>query len=131
MAEQSGEGSPYYRAPAGVWPDIDGRTWDELNALQATLASALDTAAAVRPTPLELALKLNELAQGIFEQLAPEERDLRQIIGTLRTAHAVAWDMYDAVQATHVTVEQYMKELRDNIDSFESDLGQLQKNRAA
>jgi hypothetical protein len=39
--------------------------------------------------------------------------------------------MYDAVQATRVTVEQYMKELRDNIDSFENDLGQLQESRAA
>jgi hypothetical protein len=131
VTEQRGEGSPYYRAPAGVWPDIDGKTWEELVALQATLAAALDTARSGRPSPLDLALKLNEIAQGIFEQLAPDERDLRQIIGTLRTAHAVAWDMYDAVQATQVTVEQYMKELRDNIDSFENDLGQLQENRAA
>ena len=131
MTEQRGEGSPYYRAPAGVWPDIDGRTWEELVGLQATLGAALDTANGQRPTPLELAMKLNEIAQGIFEQLAPDERDLRQIIGTLRTAHAVAWDMYDAVQATRVTVEQYMKELRENIDSFEADLGQLQENRAA
>jgi hypothetical protein len=131
MSEQKSEGSPYFRAPDGVWPDIDGRTWEELVALQTTLAAALDTAQAGRPSPLELALKLNEIAQGIFEQLAPDERDLRQIIGTLRTAHAVAWDMYDAVQATRVTVEHYMKELRDNIDSFESDLGQLQESRAA
>ena len=131
MSEQRNEGSPYYRAPAGVWPDIDGRTWEELVGLQALLASALETERSGRPSPLELALKLNEIAQGIFEQLAPDERDLRQIIGTLRTAHAVAWDMYDAVQATHVTVEHYMKELRDNIDSFESDLGQLQESRAA
>ena len=131
MTEQRSEGSPYFRAPAGVWPDIEGKTWEELAALQTTLSAALDTANGRRPSPLELALKLNEIAQGIFEQLAPDERDLRQIIGTLRTAHAVAWDMYDAVQATRVTVEQYMKELRENIDSFESDLGQLQESRAA
>jgi hypothetical protein len=131
MSEQRSESSPYFSAPAGVWPDIDGRTWEELLALQATLATTLDTVNGSRPTPLELALKLNEIASGIFEQLAPEERSLRQIIGTLRTAHAVAWDMYDAVQATRVTVEQYMTELREKIDSFERDLGELQESRAA
>lgn len=131
MSERGSEGSPYFRAPSGAWPDIDGRTWEELGALQSSLASALDTADGRRPTPLEMALKLNEIASGIFEQLAPEERDLRQIIGTLRTAHAVAWDMYDAVQATRVTVEQYMTELREQIDSFEADLAELQESRAA
>ena len=77
------------------------------------------------------ALKLNELAQGIFDQLAPDERDLRQVITTLRTAHAVAWDMYDAVQAARTTVEQYMSDLRQKIQSFEQDLDELQRGRAA
>ena len=131
MTEHASEGSPYYRAPAGVWPDIDGRIWEELVRLQGTLAAALDTANGQRPSPLEVGLKLNEIAQGIFDQLAPDERDLRQVITTLRTAHAVAWDMYDAVQAARTTVEQYMSDLRQSIQSFERDLGELQQSRAA
>ena len=78
-----------------------------------------------------MALKLNEIASTLFDQVAGDERDLRQVISTLRTAHAVAWDMHDAVQATQTTVEQHMEKLRATIDDFEADLKELQKGRSA
>ena len=131
MQDERNESSPFFRAPPGIWPDVDGATWEELTKLHETIGRAIDTTSAARPTPLEVAMKLSEIANRIFEQLAPDERDLRQVISTLRTGHAVAWDMYDAVQATRVTVEQYMRELRETIDSFENDLSELQHHQAA
>ena len=122
-----GETSPYYRAPRGVWPDVDGRVWQILVELRDLLARALEPTQADRPTPMEVGFKLNEAAQGIFQQLAPKERDLRQIITTLRTAHALAWDSYDAVGAERTTVAQFMARLREQIDEFEADLGKLQE----
>ena len=129
MQEPREEPSPFFRAPPGIWPDVDAATWTELVALRELVASALDTAAAARPSPLEVALKLSEVANRLFAQLAPEERDLRQIISTLRTGHALAWDMYDAVEATRTTVEEHMRDLRQRIDEFEADLKELQRGR--
>jgi hypothetical protein len=39
--------------------------------------------------------------------------------------------MYDAVQASRTSVEKYMSDLRQQIQSFEQDLGELQQSRAA
>lgn len=125
------EGSPYFRVAPGEWTEINVSTLAELVRLQDTIASIAAPGVDSRPTPIELALKLNEIANALFEQLAGDERDLRQVISTLRTAHAVAWDMHDAVQAASTTVETHMAQLRSTIDSFEADLTALQKSRQA
>ena len=78
-----------------------------------------------------MALLFQEVATKLFTQLAGEERDIRQVISTLRTAHAVAWDTVDAISATRMTVEQFMLLLRTQIDTFESDLKELQQGRSA
>jgi glutamine synthetase type III len=131
MTQARDEGSPFFRVAPGNWNEIEPSTLLEVLKLQGTLGAIVAGDATERPAPLELALKLNEIASALFEQLAGDERDLRQVISTLRTAHAVAWDMHDAVQATRTTVEQHMSKLRETIDSFEADLRELQESRRA
>jgi ABC-type transporter Mla subunit MlaD len=131
MAEKRDESSPFFRARPGEWSEIHTATLSEVIHLQGLLAAIVGADVERRPAPLEVALKLNEIASALFDQLAGEERDLRQIISTLRTAHAVAWDMHDAVQATRTTVEQHMEQLRATIDDFEADLKELQSRPAA
>ena len=131
MGERADEGSPYFQVRPGKWTEIETATLSEILHLQDLLAAIVDPNAERRPAPIEIALKLNEIASALFDQLAGDERDLRQIISTLRTAHAVAWDMHDAVQATQTTVEQHMEKLRLTIDDFESDLRELQEGRSA
>jgi hypothetical protein len=131
MVERGDEGSPFFRARPGEWTEIDTSTLSEVIHLQGLLADIIGAEVEHRPAPLEVALKLNEIASALFDQLAGDERDLRQVISTLRTAHAVAWDMHDAVQATQTTVEQHMEKLRATIDDFEADLKELQKGRSA
>ncbi len=129
MNEEQTEGSSFFRLPnAGAWSDVEP-------ALRADVASFCEALTKVGadggPTPLDVAQKMSELANRLFEHLTGDERDIRQVISTLRTAHAVAWDFYDAVQATRVSVDEYMRALRRNIDSFENDLHELQKQKAA
>jgi hypothetical protein len=131
MAEKRDDSSPFFRARPGEWSEIDTATLSEVIHLQGMLTGIVAADAERRPTPLEVALKLNEIASALFDQLAGDERDLRQVIATLRTAHAVAWDMHDAVQATRTTVEQHMEKLRATIDDFEADLKELQRGRPA
>lgn len=131
MSQTREEGSPFFRVAPGNWTEIDSATLLAVIELQSTLAAIVSPDTTERPAPLEVALKLNEIASALFEQLAADERDLRQVISTLRTAHAVAWDMHDAVQATRTTVEQHMQQLRETIDSFETDLKELQDSRPA
>jgi hypothetical protein len=122
MSEERNEGSPFFRMPTGEWSDVSPELRSELGRLCGDVEDR---------APAELAMRLSELANRLFEQLSPDERDVRQVISTLRTAHAVAWDFYDAVQATRVSVDEYMRALRQNIDSFEDDLSELQKARKA
>jgi len=131
MAEKRDESSPYFRVRPGDWTEIETATLSEVIHLQGLLAAIVGADVEQRPSPLEVALKLNEIASALFDQLAGDERDLRQVISTLRTAHAVAWDMHDAVQATRTTVEQHMEKLRATIDEFEADLKELQQGRPA
>jgi ABC-type transporter Mla subunit MlaD len=131
MPEKRDDSSPFFRARPGEWAEIETATLSEVIHLQGLLAAIVGSDVERRPAPLEVALKLNEIASALFDQLAGEERDLRQVISTLRTAHAVAWDMHDAVQATRTTVEQHMEKLRATIDDFEADLKELQQSRPA
>jgi hypothetical protein len=122
MNEERPEGSPFFRMPTGDWKDIS----PELRAELAGLCGDVEDR-----SPAEVAMKLGELANRLFEQMSGDERDVRQVISTLRTGYAVAWDFYDAVQATRVSVADYMRALRQNIDSFENDLSELQRAKKA
>ena len=122
MSEERNEGSPFFRMPTGEWSDVSPELRGELS----TLCGDVE-----QRTPAEVAMRLSELANRLFAQLQGDERDVRQVISTLRTAHAVAWDFYDAVQATRVSVDEYMRALRQNIDSFENDLSELQRAHKA
>lgn len=129
MQDPPSSGSAFYRLNPGDWSQIEDSVRSEVMTLQTMLATATAPGNGPRPTPLDLAMKLQEVATRLFDQLGRDERDLRQIISTLRTAHAVAWDMNDAVQASQTTVEQYMSRLRQTIDAFENDLRELQHTR--
>jgi hypothetical protein len=131
MTDPPAEGSPYFRVKPGDWADIDESIRQELVRLAGMISTVIEPTSQQPVTPLEMALKLGEVSARLFEQLAGDERDLRQVITTLRTAHAVAWDLYDAVQATRTTVEQHMALLRRTIDTFEEDLRSLQRAREA
>ena len=122
MNEERNDVSPFFRMPSGEWSDVDDELRGELRQLCGDVEQT---------PPVELAMKLGDLANRLFEQLNRDEQDVRQVISTLRTAHAVAWDFYDAVQATRVSVDEYMRALRQNIDSFENDLTELQKAKRA
>src|SRR5829696_854854 len=98
MNEERNEGSPFFRMPTGEWSDVSPELRSELS----TLCGEVE-----ERTPAEVAMMLSDLANRLFAQLQGDERDVRQVISTLRTAHAVAWDFYDAVQATRVTVDEY------------------------
>ena len=122
MNEERNDGSPFFRMPTGEWSDVSPELRDELRGLCGDVED--------RP-PAEVAMRLSELANRLFTDLNADERDVRLVISTLRTAHAVAWDFYDAVQAQRVSVAEYMRALRQNIDSFEDDLGEMQKAKRA
>jgi hypothetical protein len=122
MNEERIEGSPFFRMPTGDWNDISPELRGELAGLCGDVEDR---------SPAEVAMRLSELANRLFEQLSGDERDVRQVISTLRTGYAVAWDFYDAVQATRVSVADYMRALRQNIDSFEDDLSELQRAKKA
>lgn len=122
MNEERNDGSTFFRMPTGDWGDISPELRAEVRGL---------CGEAEERSPTEVAMKLSELANRLFGELSGDERDVRQVISTLRTAHAVAWDFYDAIQAQRITVAEYMQALRRNIDSFENDLGEIQKARRA
>jgi phage shock protein A len=119
----------YYRLPAqgwqSVWPVLEPR----LRELRARLDAVLDDRQrdAGAPSPAELALELGGAVTALFEQLAPEERDLRDVVTTLRTALALCWDMYSYQEAGRVTVQAHMERLQADIEGFEAQLEQVQE----
>jgi hypothetical protein len=123
----------YYRVPPGEWAEIDAETLGSLRELQLQLSLVLDptVSEATRETlpPARMAFRLFEVANRLFEGVAPAEQDLRQIITTLRTALAVCWDLYSIREAERTTVAQHMTGLRERIEEFERDLGDLAAER--
>ncbi len=98
-----------------------------LNAVQQLESSAVqDQNTGLLTTPGEVALRLHEMGNRLFSAVNSDERDLRQIITTLRTALTVCWDMYDRLQAERTTVQQHMERLQRSIEEFEADLNVLQ-----
>lgn len=78
------------------------------------------------PKPGEIAWQLYDAAGRLTAASESDEKDLRQVITTLRTALTVAWDMYDLPQSERTTVYQHIERLRTTIQGFEADLGDLQ-----
>jgi len=130
----------YFSIPASDWAQVDPAVASELArahrelglALQeldrlgvkaATEAGEPDSA----PPPAELALRMHETAGSLLGQVAADEQGLRQIITTLRTAFAVAWDLYSFRESERVTVAEHMRQLRERIEEFERELLEIQK----
>jgi hypothetical protein len=118
----------YYRLPAQgwslVWPALEPRLRD----LRARLDAVLDDQQRETGglTPAELALELGSAATSLFESLSPDERDLREVVTTLRTALALCWDMYSFQEAGRVTVQAHMERLQSEIEGFEAQLERVQ-----
>ncbi len=123
----------YYQVHPGDWADVDEETLGLLRELQIQLSLVLDPAAtqAARDAmpPARLAFRLFETASSVFDSVAPDEQDLRQVITTLRTALAVCWDLYSIKEAERTTVAQHMTGLRERIEEFERELGEIQAER--
>lgn len=123
----------YYRVPTGNWEEVDEETLGLLRELHLQLSLVLDPGAsqAAREAmpPARLAFRLFETANRVFDSIAPDEQDLRQVITTLRTALAVCWDLYSINEAERTTVAQHMTGLRDRIEEFERELGEIQSER--
>ena len=82
-------------------------------------------------TPGEMAWRLYDAAGRLTIASGSDEKDLRQMITTLRTALTVAWDMYDRPQSERTTVQEHIERLRTTIQDFEADLSALQSDRAS
>lgn len=117
----------YFQLSTHGWDDIRPLVETRLRDLRARLDRVLDAPTmASPPSPAELALDLGAAARELFEVLAPGERDLREIITTLRTALALCWDMYSFPEAAKVSVQAHMERLKADIEGFEADLQQVQ-----
>lgn len=128
----------YFSVPESRWQDIGKDVYAALARLHALVGLALaelerelqiqgevvegPTIPAVAPAPADLALQMHEVAGEILSSVAADEQDLRQIIGTLRTAFAVSWDLYSYTESERVTVAEHMRNLRARIDDFEREL---------
>ncbi len=123
----------YYQVAPGDWASVDEETLGLLRELQLQLSLVLDPTAtdAAREAmpPARLAFRLFETANSVFDSVAPDEQDLRQVITTLRTALAVCWDLYTIKEAERTTVAQHMTGLRERIEEFERELGEIQAER--
>jgi hypothetical protein len=123
----------YYQVAPGDWREVDEETLRLLRELQLQLSLVLDPSAsqAAREAmpPARLAFRLFETANSVFESVAADEQDLRQVITTLRTALAVCWDLYSIKEAERTTVAQLMTGLRERIEEFERELGEIQAER--
>ncbi len=121
----------YYKLPDISWEDVDPAVVGEIRLLAdhlaITLAGAFGPSVQHSPGtpvgPVQAALKMYELANRMWHEAAGPDRELRQMITTLRTALAVCWDLYSANDAERVTVAKMMAALRDRIEELESELG--------
>lgn len=117
------EESSYLSLPTTDWNAVPGEERAALRALAGTIdALASDPTAA---SPEDLALQMSGISQRILASIAGEERDLREMIQSLRVCLAVTWDMYDAIQADQTSVTQHMDNLKEQIQGLEADLTAL------
>ena len=126
MAQQSLHDA-FFSLPVGTWEDVFPAVADDLSSLQEQLSELLAGDARARESsPSLFALQLALLSRLIFDTLAPEERDVREVISTLRTALAACLDLCPETLRSQSTVAELMAQMRSAIDSFESDLVTLQ-----
>lgn len=118
----------FFSVPPSAWEDVSAENREYLHRVAGTILQSLEGVPG--PAPNEVAMQLLEAGNRLFIGSADDERDLRQIISTLRTAMAVCWDMYSAIDAPRVTVEQHMDNLKESIAEFERDLQTLQDDKA-
>lgn len=95
------------------------------DAVSEVAAEASAGVAAGPPRPAELAFQMHEAAGDLLARVAGDEQSLRQVIGTLRTALAVCWDLYSARESEQVTVSEHMHHLKARIEDFERELREL------
>lgn len=139
MDERARLDPSYFSIPASDWAQVDpavakelARTYRELGLALQTLdrlgvtPESADAEPESPPPPAELALRMHETAGSLLGQVAADEQGLRQIITTLRTAFAVAWDLYSFRESERVTVAEHMRQLRDRIEEFERELLEIQ-----
>lgn len=131
--DQAAGEQAYFRLSGQGWSAIWPSVSVQLAATGERLSAVLDERRREgdSPTPAELALELGAAATALFEALAPEERDLRELVSTLRTALALCWDMYSYQEAGKVSVQSHMDRLRTEIDAFEAQLHELQAEQDA
>jgi hypothetical protein len=129
--EQPAGERAYFRLPQQQWAAIWPAAEERLRATGKRLEQVLDdrTRDADAPSPAELALDLGAAATALFTLLAPDERDLREIVTTLRTALALCWDMYSYQEAGKVSVQSFMDRLRTEIEGFEAQLSEMQEEQ--
>jgi len=134
----------YFSMPTTHWPQVGSEAYRSLSrvnlaiglalteleksypeAITSAAAEASASAAAGTPAPADLAFQMHEVAGELLAQVAGDEQDLRQIIGTLRTALAVCWDLYSIRESERVTVSEHMHNLKGRIEDFERELRAL------
>ena len=137
----------YFSMPESHWPDVGRDAYRALSrvhlamglalgelerafpdAIAAASAEASAAVASGTPSPADLALQMHEVATELLSQVAGDEQDLRQIIGTLRTALAVCWDLYSVRESERVTVSEHMYNLRNRIEDFERQLLEVRQS---
>ncbi|HLH73356.1 MAG TPA: hypothetical protein VKX96_08725 [Chloroflexota bacterium] len=141
MSDRSQSEPTYFTVPQTYWRDVGDEAYRALSRVHIAIGLALSELERLRPSgeiltptdlqtfvgsappsPAELALQMHEAAGQLLAAVAGEEQDLRQIIGTLRTALAVCWDLYSWKESHQITVAEHMKNLRRRIDDFDQEL---------
>lgn len=147
MDDRSKMESDSFSIPESNWRDVGREVHRALARLNLAIGMALTEiekaypavtstgevsapAAIDAPAPAELALQMHEVAGEILSRVAGDEQSLRQIIGTLRTALAVCWDLYSVRESERTTVSEHMRNLRGRIDDFEQELRALRLSNA-
>lgn len=144
MDDRSSLEPVYFSMPETHWSDVGIESYRALSrislaiqmaigelekcfpeAVESTRTEASAATPANAPAPAELAFQLHEAAGEILSRVAGDEQDLRQIIGTLRTALAVCWDLYSVRESESVTVSEHMRNLKGRIEDFERELRAL------
>ena len=134
----------YFSVPESHWRDVGPEGYRALLGLQSAIGLALtqleqelqargqlsSAPEAAAPTPLapaDLALQMHEVAGQLLAEVAADEQDLRQVIGTLRTAFTVSWDLYSFTESERVTVADHMTNLKARIEDFERELHTIRR----
>jgi hypothetical protein len=117
------EESSYLSLPTTDWNEVPSEERDALRTLARVIDALADDPKAASPE--DLALQMSGISGRILASIAGEERDIREMIHSLRVCLAVTWDMYDAIQADQTSVTQHIDNLKEQIQTLEADLTAL------